>query len=270
VAAWQWYGILGVVAAFLIALPIMADRLRDLDLNKAGLGNIRTMTDEDMLLHMSRLLGALGYKVKRADEDDPTIDLVIVDGLGQSRAVYVRQWRKVIDEPVIHQVAEAAQALGPGAPMVITVERFTYKARQAGAAAGVILWSLSELASAIGTVRNNSVNYPGLPSRRESELLAVFEETMPSPANPQTGKSDLEESPEELEPTAPTEAAAASSIPPPASRRRPVRMRKGQTWSSGETPTCPRCGRPMEIKTTPKGEHWACQTFPRCLGTRSR
>lgn len=266
--AWQWYGILGVVAAFLIALPLMADRLRDLDLNKAGLGNVKTMTDEDMLQHMSRLLGALGYKVQRADEGDPIIDLILVDGLGQSRAVHVRQWRKTIDEGVIHQVAEAAQALGPGLPMIITVERFTYKARQAGTALGVILWSLAELASAIGTVRKNSVNYPGLPSQREAELLAIFEETLP--VAPAAAEEGTEANPDEENPEAATAAVAASTIPTPTARRRPVRMRKGQAWSSSDTPTCPRCGRPMEIKSTSKGEHWACQSFPRCLGTRSR
>ncbi len=266
-AAWQWYGILGVVGVFLISLPLTADRLRDVALNKAGLGNAKSMTDEDLRKHLSLLMGALGYKVRRADEGDPIIDLILVDGLGQSRVVHLRQWRKVIDESVIHQVAQAAQALGPGAPMIITLERFTYRAREAGTARGVILWSLAELASAIGTVRSNSVSYPGLPTRREAELLAVYHDKIPMvPTVATEDKVEAEESPE---PETATSAVAASEIPTPAARRRPVRMRKGQTWSSDGTPVCPRCGRPMEVKSTPKGDHWACQSFPRCLGTRS-
>ena len=38
-------------------------------------------------------------------------------------------------------------------------------------------------------------------------------------------------------------------------------------WSSGETPSCPRCGMMMEVRSGRRGMFWGCLRYPACRGT---
>jgi hypothetical protein len=147
---WQTYVLLGVLAGLVLGFPLLARRMREYRLSQAGLDNLTQMLDEDMLMHMARLLGALGYRVYRPTWEDAGFELVLVDGLGQKRGVLVAHWRNAVDVPVVQQAVAAAARLGGTAPMIVTVEYYTWKARAEAAEAGVILWTLRELTQAIG------------------------------------------------------------------------------------------------------------------------
>lgn len=251
---WPLYGFLGLVVAVIAGLPLMAARLRERRLHEAGLDDPERITDEEMLRHMTGLMEALGYRVRRVA--DPDFDLVLTDGLGQQRAVLVRHFRKTVNESGVNRLAESAARLGKAAPMIVTVERFTYRAREAATARGVILWSLPDLARAIGQVKRAAAVYSDLPSRSREEALSVLG------GQPEPGR-DAGPLPEAEE--------RSAVVPMSAARRRPGRSRRGaRAPIPGEVPFCPRCGRKMMVMTNHSGEFWACPLFPRCLGSRQK
>jgi len=244
-----WYVIIGVLAALAIATPLVAERRREYRLHRAGLDDISHMTDVDMVLHMARLFGSLGYRVYRPSEPDSGFDLILADGLDQRRGVVVRHWRLPVDGGVVDEAIKAADRMGGAPPMVVTVQYYTGKARAAAQSHGVILWSLPELTEAIGRVKQWAMAFPDLPS-----IHPVAGSVWPSPP-PRLG------------------AAAAShdaALGQPRVRRRPERQRRGQGWSSYGVPLCPRCARKMVVRSGGDGEYWGCPTFPRCLGTRPK
>lgn len=261
--SWPLYGILGLVVAFLISMPLLLQRLRERELHQAGLDHPDRIDDEEFMRHMSGLLRALGYRVLRAEESDP-YDLLLTDGLGQKRAALIRHWRKSVDEPVVREFARTAVEAGPGAPLIVTIERFTYKATEAAKETGMMLWALPDLARAISQVKSTMEPMPALPSRRVAATAAQQEpeEQEESPAMTLLKQMQGEEA---------SAAAGAMGVPKPTPRKRPVRMRRGErSLASGETPFCPRCGRKMEIRKQGNQEFWACPQFPRCLGSRRK
>lgn len=256
-ASWQVYTLLGIALAFVLGIPFMASRLRELELSRAGLGHLNEWTDHHMLEHVTRILSAMGYRVGRAGEAYPAFDLLLTDGLGQQRAVLVRHWRKVIDAAVVKDLANAAVALGRGAAMIVTIERYTPGARAVGRATETILWSLPDLARAIGQIQSGAVAFPDLPAQ-------------PRVINPPYTIEMLARAPATAEAT-PAPVPQSDGRVPMRSRRRSARMRKGEKWSGGDTPFCPRCGKKMAPRNTPDGrEFWACVNYPRCLGSRPK
>jgi hypothetical protein len=252
---WEGYVLLGVALAFGLASPVIFQMIREQRLNRAGLDKLDAMTDEDMLMHMARLCGALGYRVFRPAQQDCGFQLILVDGLGQRRGVVTQNWRKLVDDVTVQQVIAAAQKLDLPAPMVVSVEGYTYKAREAAKAHGTILWSLTELTEAIGRVRQHAMAYPELPS---INTLTWYSEGRDS-ARPG------------LEPE-PKPDCSQSDVVHLAQhhRRRPERLRKGEGWNQDDVPRCPRCGRKMVVRRGAEGDYWGCPLFPRCLGTRPR
>lgn len=236
------YALLGLAAAIAIAAPAVAGRVREMRLGRAGLGNVATMTDEDMVWHMARLFGALGYRVFRPMQEESVFSLLLVDGLGQRRGVCIRHWRMLVDEQMVAAVSAEAQERDLAAPMLVSVEGYTFKAREEAGKAGAILWSLAELTEAIGRVKQAAVAYPELP------VISTLEEVAPALG------------------WQPPPAAA----PAPQARRRPQRLRPGESWSPDHIPKCPRCGRKMVVRKGNEGEYWGCPLFPRCLGTRPK
>lgn len=256
-ATWQVYTLLGLVLAILIGLPFIAGRLRELQLSEAGLGHLKEWSDEDMLRHMARILGAMGYRVHRAGEEHPQFDLLLTDGLGQRRAVLVRHWRQVIDADVVTAFTEAAAELGKAPGMIVTVERYTLKAREAAKASEAILWEISDLARAIGQIKRTSMAFPDLPA-------------VPAVVNPPFTMEVLATAQQPTEPATPVQPQPEGKVLMKA-RRRPTRLRKGDRFAGDGVPFCPRCGKKMAERTNPNGTtYWACPSFPRCLGSRSK
>jgi hypothetical protein len=258
---WEGYALIGVLVALGLAAPVIAQVARESRLHRAGLDKLDQMTLEDMIVHMGRLFGALGYRVFRPVQQDCGFDLILVDGLGQRRGVVVRHYNKQVDDAVLAAVNEAARELELPAPMLVSVNGYTYKARDAAAKSGAILWSLSELTAAIGRVRQSAMAYPDLPT-----ISTLTWQTLTGAAAPGAqaagGRGAAREgATEHLHPD------AAEHRP----RKRPMRHRKGEGWSDDPViPKCPRCGRKMVVRRGAEGDYWGCPIFPRCLGTRPR
>lgn len=257
---WPIYALMGLLASMLVGIPMIARRVRELQLHAAGLDHPERLTDEELLLHMARLMMGLGYRVRRGGAGE-SFDLVLTDGLGQQRGLLTRRWRSQVDGDVVTRAAEEAEALGMGPPMIVTIERFTLKAREAARAAGVILWSVPDLAWAIGQVKRTAMAYPDLPMRKTIEYEAPpIQADAAAAAAPEPEPAPLARNPEAM-------------VPMRSARRRPSRMRRGERhWGGGgDVPFCPRCGKKMETRTQESGEEfWACPRFPRCLGSRKK
>lgn len=254
---WPGYALLGMAGALALTTPVLTRALREVRLSRAGLSNVEQMTDEDMLLHMARLFGALGYRVYRAPASEPAFDLILADGLGQRRGVVVRYWRERVDAPAVQATVEAVGHIENAEPMMVSIAGYTAQAKKAAAETGTILWALAELTIALGRVRQSAVAYPELPVLHDgqggNDQVAV-----PLRAALQSAKT-------------PREEAAASGVPYVPPRRRPERNRRGDVWQEpGTAPHCPRCGRRMVVRRSAEGEYWGCPTFPRCLGTRQK
>lgn len=252
---WQGYALIGVLVALGLAAPVIAQAARESRLHRAGLDKLEQMTLEDMIVHMGRLCGALGYRVFRPVQQDCGFDLILVDGLGQRRGVVVRHYNRLVDDTVLADVNEAARNLDSAAPMLVSVNGYTYKAREAAAKSGAILWSLAELTAAIGRVRQSAIAYPDLPSI--STLTWQMQGQSAGAA-----KAGRQAEPEEQV------RQTAIEVRP---KKRPQRHRKGEGWSDDPViPKCPRCGRKMVVRRGAEGDYWGCPIFPRCLGTRPR
>ncbi len=266
VSLWQVYTLLGMAIAVLIGLPFISGRLREIQLSQAGLGHLQEWSDGDMLRHVARILGAMGYRVQQAGPDYPDIDLILTDGLGQKRAVLIRHWRRIVDDADVTAYAAAAAELGKAPAMMVTIERYTQKAREVARASEIILWSLPDLARAIGEIRRTSVAFPDLPATPTVVNPPFTMEVLPDSEQQRYRRQTLLE-----ELGRPAEDQAAAAKLPMRPRRRPVRLRKGEKWGGGDTPFCPRCGKKMVVRRNPGGdEYWACPTFPRCLGSRPK
>ncbi|HYF76546.1 MAG TPA: topoisomerase DNA-binding C4 zinc finger domain-containing protein [Symbiobacteriaceae bacterium] len=252
---WEGYALIGVLVALGLAAPVIAQVARDSRLHKAGLDKLDQMTLEDMIVHMGRLCGALGYRVFRPVQQDCGFDLILVDGLGQRRGVVVRHYKKLVDDLVLAEVGEAAHELDLAAPMLVSVQGYTYKAREAATKSGAILWSLAELTAAIGRVKQSAIAYPDLPSISTLTWQTQGQNAAAARAGRQP---EPEEHPHER----------TMEVKP---RKRPQRHRKGEGWSDDPViPKCPRCGRKMVVRRGAEGDYWGCPIFPRCLGTRPR
>lgn len=247
---WRLFVVLGALIALGIGAPLVAARLREYRLSLAGLDDLDQMTDESMVAHMTRLFAALGYRVQRPDAQEAAFDLVLSDGLGQRRGVLLRHWRRQVDERMVEEAAAESRKLGIASPMVVTVMRYTWKARQTANESGTILWSLKELTEAIGQVKDTAVAFPDLPAALSvvTDVTATGEGAGPF--------------------VKPAEEAPPKPVVKP--RRRPERIRRGQTWDSSEVPKCPRCSRRMVVRRGADGDYWGCPAFPRCLGTRTK
>lgn len=271
---WEFYGLLGVLAAVGISSPLITARIREVQLSRAGLKNLHEMTDEDMILHLTRLFGALGYRVQRPAPEEDGFDLVLSDGLGQRRGVLARHWRRPVDEEVVRRASAAAAGLGRATPMVVTVSYVSYRARLAAARDQVILWSLPDLARAIGQVREAAaMEYPDLPAPMSAEgltepeagasaMVALFGaagRAVPGRKPVPAGRPV---------PAKPAEKPALHTVP--TQRKRPGRLRPGERWDPDEVPRCPRCGKRMVVRKSTSGEYWGCPNFPRCLGTKQK
>jgi len=244
---WEAYVLIGVLLALGLAAPVIVQVLREHRLLRAGLGKLSEMTADDMIVHMGRLCGALGYLVFRPIQKDCGFDLILVDGLGQRRGVVVRLYDRLVDDRMIAEVNQAAEKLDLPAPMVVSVHGYTYKARELAARSGAIVWSLPELTEAIGRVRQSAIAYPEMPT-----ISTLNWQTQ----SPPQAQADVRE------------PVADASIQP--RRRRPERVRRGESWSDDLIPKCPRCGRKMVVRRGAEGDYWGCPLFPRCLGTRPR
>lgn len=255
---WAIYGLMGLLVSMLIGIPMIARRVRELQLHAAGLDHPERLTDEEMLLHMARLMMGLGYRVRRAGAGEE-FDLLLTDGLGQKRALLIRHWRTQVDAELVTRLAEETEVQGMGPPMIVTVARFTLKAREAARAAGVILWSVPDLAWAIGQVKRTAASYPDLPTRKPIEYEPPPLEETAATAAAEPEPAPLARNPDAL-------------VPMRSPRRRPTRLRRGErNWSPGDVPFCPRCGKKMETRGHASGEEfWACPNFPRCLGSRRK
>ncbi|MDB4893757.1 MAG: Topoisomerase binding zinc finger [Firmicutes bacterium] len=296
---WQTYVLLGFLAGLVLGFPLLARRMREYRLSQAGLDDLTLMLDEDMLMHMARLLGALGYRVYRPTWEDAGFELVLVDGLGQKRGVLIAHWRTAVDVPVVQQAVAAAARLGGTAPMIVTVEYYTWKAREEAAEAGVILWTLRELTQAIGRVREAAVDYPEIPAIRTAAMgrepaspavaeageagdaardaLATILEPMPVRARAPAGAAPW---------PAPLAAEEAWPEPLPDEEPLPGLARPKRPWWQGlwktaaktaavpppqaEAPRCPRCGMTMVVRSSSQGDYWGCPDFPRCRGSRPK
>lgn len=250
---WYMWAAAGLLLALAISAPFTARRLRELKLNRAGLGDAALMTDDAMRLHMVRLFGAMGYRVFRpSPEQQSGFDLVLLDGLGQKRGVLLSEWRRPVDESVVSKAAAAAEALGGATSMIVTIEYYTYKARREAERTGTILWSLGDLTRAIGQVQRAAAGddqlqppEPQAQARRSQQALELLME-------PAASREAVQESP----------WGTARSTPG-----------EGSGWLSlaeGGAPKCPRCGKKMLIKRSSRGSYWGCRAFPRCLGTLKR
>lgn len=257
---WQGYALLGVLLALGLASPVIAQAVKEYRLHRAGLDKLGEMTLEDMIVHMGRLFGALGYRVFRPVQQDCGFDLILVDGLGQRRGVVVRHYSKLVDDAVLAEVTKAAEKLELPAPMLVSVSGYTYKAREAAAKSGAILWSLAELTAALGRVRQSAMAYPDLPSI--STLTWQMSAAAQAQAQAPTGRASGPQA---------REAHAQVNSVEVRPKRRPQRHRKGEGWSDDPViPKCPRCGRKMVVRRGAEGDYWGCPIFPRCLGTRPR
>ena len=256
------YALLGVLVATLLCAPLIAAHLRELRLSQAGLGHAAQLTDEHMLAHMTRVLSALGYRVRRPTEAEQAFDLILLDGLGTRRGVFLRRWRTAVDDSIVRSVAEAGTRLGKAAPMIVTIDRYTQKSRDAARATGVVLWGLADLSRAIHKVRQSAVAYPdlppwpGLPSTEPAEPFTMprLERTRPRPRS---------------EEAAMEQSRRALSVITGYDRAVRKRQRARREDDDG-APRCPRCGKVMIIRQGKSGEYWSCPKFPRCLGSRTK
>lgn len=203
------------------------------------------ITDGEMLQHVARLLGAMGYRVYRPTWQDPPFDLVLVDGLGQKRGVFTRHWRTRVDVAVILRVAQSAADMDSPAPMVVTARSYTPGAREVAAGRGIILWTLRDLTAAVGPM--NKVPAAG------SAWPAFQLVTAPAKVESLT-EPDLHG------------PAGGLSVRPRTARRRWT----GERRDGAAPPRCPRCHRPMVQRRGSQGVYWGCSNFPRCPGTRPR
>jgi hypothetical protein len=302
--SWLTWTLLGFLSGIGVGLPILSRRLREYRLSQAGLDKLGHMTDEDMLRHMGRLLGALGYRVFRPTWEDAGFQLVLIDGLGQKRGVLLSHWRRAVDEPVVQQAVEAAERLESTAPMIVTVEYYTFKAREAADKAGVILWSVPELTQAIGRVKQAAVAYPEIPAirsaamaRAEAAIAGLAEAsgpeealaTLTEPLTAPTGRTgSFPAGPAQPRPARGPDLWSESLVPDepePGSERG---TRKAAWWKprartqaagsrdlsslppADEVPKCPRCSQKMVMRKSSKGEYWGCPNFPKCLGSRPK
>lgn len=261
---WQGYVLLGMALALAVAAPVLVQAVRVGRLSRAGLDNVSRMTDEDMVLHMARLCGAMGYRVFRAPESEPAFDLILIDGLEQRRGVVVRHWRRRVDAPDVQTAADAAAHIENAEPMLVSLEGFTAKARAVAKQTGTILWSLPELTAAIGRVKQSAMAYPEVP------MINVVPGRLPAAGQQAVVplRSVLEAPAEHRQ----DPARQGGGPGEPRRRKRGERLRPGEVWEQDPTvaPKCPRCGRRMVARTTDGGEYWGCPTFPRCLGTRPK
>lgn len=180
---WPGFAILGGLVGASASLPLLIDRVHDYRLSQAGLNNLAAMTDADMTLHMARLFSAMGYRVFRPNWPGAGFALILVDGLNQKRGVHLARWRSPVDAEVVAQVAAATAQLGGSAPMIVTVQYYTHKARVVAAKSGAILWTLRELKAAIGRAKRSAVAYPELPViDAPAQLSAAL-------AGPESGRS---------------------------------------------------------------------------------
>jgi len=258
---WSWYAAWGVLVAVLLSAPLVAARLRELKLSQAGLGHAAQLTDEYMLAHMTRVLGALGYRVQRAQEADPDLDLILVDGLGQRSGVFLRHWRTAVDEQTVQKVAQAGMRLGKSAPLIVTIDRYTQKARDAAAISGVVLWGLADLTRALHKVRQTAMGYPDLPARPG---VPGAEASAPRIARvrPQSQPAPVAEG-EEME-------RSRLALRVITGYDRAVKAKQRARRHDDDPPRCPRCGKIMVLRQGKTGEYWSCPNFPRCLGSRAK
>lgn len=251
---WEGYALIGVALALLLSAPAVFQVVKEHRLHRAGLGKRSEMTLEVMVVHMGRLCGALGYRVFRPMQKDCGFELILVDGLGQRRGVVVHHYDRLVDDKVVDEVGKAAEKLDLPAPMLVSLEGYTYLAREAAARNGAILWSLPELTTAIGRVMQSAIAYPELPSISTLNWQTNWQGQAP-PERPRGAGA---------EPGQPRQAPVVQH------KKRPERVRKGESWSDDIIPKCPRCGRKMVVRSGPEGDYWGCPLFPRCLGTRPR
>lgn len=261
------YALLGILAAILVGAPLVAGRLRELQLSQAGLGHATQLTDEQMLAHMTRVLSALGYRVQRSTEAEPEFDLILVDGLGHKSGVSLHRWRASVDDSMVAAVAEAGRRLGKAAPMIVSIDRYTQKARETAKATGVVLWGVADLTRAIHKVRQTAVAYPdlpprpGLPGAKPVALVAMPRLVRKQP----TSRSKPPSEEDEVE-----QSRRALSVITGYDRAVRKRQRARRREDDDDAPRCPRCGKLMVLRQGKNGEYWSCPSFPRCLGSRAK
>lgn len=252
---WRVYAVLGLLLGLTIASPRLMRRYREHRLSKAGLSDLENMTDEAMAKYLAMLFSAMGYRVFRLTTADPEFDLVLLDGLGQKRGVVVRHWRKQVEEQHVLLAAEAAEQSDTASPLMVTVERFTWKARETAREKGVELWGLPELTSAMQRLKEASEEEaPPIPAAAGA----------PAPAAPLASAS------------APRGGGRQVTVPPgdlpPAERGGSdrINLKVMELFEDSHVPRCPRCGKRMVVRRNSKGQYWGCPAFPKCLGTREK
>jgi hypothetical protein len=246
--AWYWWTLFGALIGSLIGIPVLNQRILLLKLNQAGLDDPARMTDPEMATHMSRLFYAMGYQVDRPEPEASAFDLVLRDGLGQQRGVLLRHWRNPVDEAIVAGALAAAAELEKGAPMIVTVRYFTWKARRLAEENGAILWTLTDLTRAIGRLKQAS-----------EAVQAARPARIPTAATVEPPAAALAEKPEDV--TEPVEGAV--DWPEDGDRDR----RWTENNQGNPVPRCPRCGRRMVIRRQHGKRYWGCPAYPRCIGT---
>lgn len=249
---WYWWALLGALMGSMIGIPVLNQRILLVKLNQAGLDSPTRMTDQEMAVHMTRLFTAMGYQVDHPEPEESAFDLILHDGLGQQRGVLLRHWRTPIDQAVVNRAVEAASTLEKGAPMIVTVRYFEWKARQLAEQHGAILWTLTDLTKAIGRLRAASEESEQV---REAEAAASL---MPAAKpDPTTEAVHRKDEPEPIE----------GAVDWPGERSTDRDERWAENTRGNPVPKCPRCGRRMIIRRQNGKRYWGCPAYPRCIGT---
>jgi hypothetical protein len=257
---WYWWALFGALIGSLIGIPVLNKRILQARLNQAGLDDPERMTDQEMADHMARLFGALGYQVSRPEPDEAAFDLVLRDGLGQHRGVLIRHWRVPVDEGIVQRAVQAAAHLEKGAPMIVTVRYFTWKARQLAQQHGAILWTLTDLTKAIGRLKEEANATAA--RRRQEEVTTTALEAVHS-ARQQEAEHAMRRSGALADLTAAEYVEDWSEDEEPS----PHDPRWAENTRGNPVPRCPRCGRRMIIRRQSGRRYWGCPAYPRCLGT---
>jgi restriction system protein len=224
-------------ALVLVAVPPLVWVVRRLSeeqrMERAGLGNLRLLTDGKFDDYVEGLFEGLGYLIAEAGgRESLGVDWILTDPRGNRTALQTRRWRQDVGPEAIEQIVGGAVYHRCDDRLVITTESFTREARRLGKQTGTRLWTLNELAGA-----------------RESPRTGT-----PAPSLLQR-------------PPAPETAAAPETRQPAAPLDRAVDLVAASSQSEAQI-RCPRCGKTMVRRSVNGQPVLVCQEFPRCTGAR--
>ena len=196
-------------------------------LARAGMPEVDQMSGLDFEKFLQYLFERQGYAVERTRYiGDYGADLVLRNG-GTRTLVQAKRYKGTVGVKAVQEAAAARPHYGCDKAIVVTNSRFTRQARELARSNRIELWDRSKLASVV-------LAYDARPGRRAASLSAGEE-------------------------SAASTVAATSTTAVQTTDAAPLR-------TAGPTPACPRCGSPMMLRRSKRGQFWGCSRFPSCRG----